>query len=817
MSEMSRSVRSIRWNILLMGGGLILIMGVVLNVYAVMTSFTSSSVAAETQAMLTAKEQSKTIQNQIEGAMRAARGLADTFRTIKTDHIAMSRDQANAILKQVLLDNPNFLGTYTLWEPNEFDGKDSEYIGAEGHDQTGRFIPYFTRDESGNISLSALTGYEEEGAGDYYLIPKKTKTEIIMDPFFYNIGGVDVLLTSLVVPIVVDDHFYGMAGIDIKLTSLQEMVDAIKIYDGQATSVIFSNNGTLAGVSGLPELVGSPLSKFIENPDKLKETLSYIQGSQEKSYYADNQLTVFVPVTVGKTTTPWSFSINIPKIKILENANASMWRMIGLSALIQVIALFVFWLIAGRISGPIYTISEGAHRLAIGDAEMSGMDLSAIQRINARKDELGLVGNSFTDIINYLKEAADTAQKIASGDLTVQFEAKSEADTLGKSLVQMTRSLHQTVAQVAENANKLSDASEQLSSAANQSSEVTTQIASTIQQVTKGITQQSDSVSRTASSVEQLSRAINGVARGAQEQSKAILQASDLTAQLSSVIEEVSSQAKDQATGAVEAVRAAEESAHTVQDTAHGMETIREKVNQTSEIISEMGQRSSQIGAIIELIDDIASQTNLLALNAAIEAARAGEHGKGFAVVADEVRKLAERSASAAKEIDTLIKTIQRNVTSAVQAMEESAQEVAKGVELANQSRDSLTGILSSAENSKRIGENISLAAGKMSALANKMVSSMDTISSIVEENSAAAEQMAANSDEVTQAIETIASVSEENSAATEEVSASSEEMSAQVEEMTASAQSLADMAELLKDLVNQFKLENGSSKMILR
>jgi len=136
--------------------------------------------------------------------------------------MVLTRDQANAMLRKVLEDNPNFLGISTGWEPNAFDNSDSDFVNTEAHDATGRFIPYWVRDEKGAISHVALVDYDKE---EYYLCPKRTNGECILDPYKYPIGGQEVLLTSSMVPVMNQNKFYGVVGVDTTLTYLQNMAE----------------------------------------------------------------------------------------------------------------------------------------------------------------------------------------------------------------------------------------------------------------------------------------------------------------------------------------------------------------------------------------------------------------------------------------------------------------------------------------------------------------------------------------------------------------------------------------------------------------
>jgi len=358
------------------------------------------------------------------------------------------------------------------------------------------------------------------------------------------------------------------------------------------------------------------------------------------------------------------------------------------------------------------------------------------------------------------------------------------------------------VSKVVGSADRVGSASAVLAETTSQASGTVQQVTQAIQNVAAGASDTSRSAQETHTAVSEVSRAIDSIARGASEQARQVQAASSTATEMAEGIERVASDAQSVATASQQTRLAAEHGAEAVRETVTGMGEIQAVVGQAAAKVQELGKLGEKIGAVVETIDDIAEQTNLLALNAAIEAARAGEHGKGFAVVADEVRKLAERSSRETKQIGELIKAVQDGTKEAVGAMEAGATRVQQGSAKADQAGQALSEILSAVQGTVQQISGIASAAEDMAQGARSVVAAMHGISAVVEENTAATEQMAAQAGQVSSAISNITAVAEEQSAAMEEVSASAEEMTAQIEQMRAQAQELATTAEQLKQLV---------------
>lgn len=317
-----------------------------------------------------------------------------------------------------------------------------------------------------------------------------------------------------------------------------------------------------------------------------------------------------------------------------------------------------------------------------------------------------VIGRSINRGVAALEESA---AKLAEGDLTasVPMTGKDELARVGASFNQMAQHISELIGQV----NAASILVNQHADALSQSSS----------QVAHSSRQQSQRATEAAGSVEQFNNAFKEIAGTSANIVSAVRNARELSKHGDSAVANV----------------------------VKGIEKVAKTVNESAEVIAGLGQRSNQIGKIVSVIKDIANQTNLLALNAAIEAARAGEQGRGFAVVADEVRKLAERTTSATSEISSMVGVIQDDTGRAVTTMRQSSSDVQEGVALANQAGQSLQDIAHSVEQVADMIGRIATATQEQSGASEALTRSVEEIAHVADENSHAIEHAASASQEL--------------------------------------------------------------------
>ncbi len=579
-----------------------------------------------------AREHANRVKAELEVALDASRTLAQSLSGVKSEEFVLylDRDEVNGILRTVLLQNPQFFGVGMVWEPDAFDEMDLGYANEPGHDATGRFVPYWSRDEDGNPVLEPVVGYEDQETGAFYWLPKTTKNEWVMEPYLYPVQGQDVLMTSLIVPILANETFYGIMAVDLRLDIFQPLVDDVEqLYDGEAQILIISHQGAIVSMTGRPEISGQPMTEIHEDAE---EDLVYIQQGDMVVEEDEGRIAVFAPIHVGQTTTPWSVNVLIPMEKITEAADQQLqaalydvWRMIALSVVCALFALLLLWFVARTMTRPIVQAVEVAEQFSRGNLNITAAVTS--------HDEIGQLQRAHKLMISRLREVVGNIR--AASD------------------------------QVATGSQNMSSSAAQMSQGSTEQAAAAEEASSSMEEMTANIRQNADNALQT----EKIA------ARAAQD---------------------------------------AEASGKAVMEAVDAMKQIAEKVT---------------------MIEEIARQTHMLSLNATIEAARAQEYGKGFGVVAAEVRQLAERSRNASTEIGQL---------------------AGSSVAIAEQAGEMLV----------------------------QLVPDIQKTAELVQEISAASNEQNRGTQQINQAIQQLDQVTQQNSASSEELSSISEELAAQAEHL---------------------------------
>ncbi len=408
-----------------------------------------------------------------------------------------------------------------------------------------------------------------------------------------------------------------------------------------------------------------------------------------------------------------AFVLKATTAELLANeAGNSQFMIWSTVVVVLLVCGVIFWFTRRMVTNPLADLGSKMEAISKGDIR---------QKIDYKStDEIGDVYRSFGNMTTYLGEMAGAAEKIAENDLRVNVEPKSEEDALGNAFKKMIASLRSMITSVTDTSNTLASSS--------------TEISTSAEQMSAGARQQTDQTTQVSTAVEEMTATIIETSKNAGEASEVATKASEIATSGSEVVAQ----------------------------TIAGMQRIADVVQNSASTISELAKSADQIGEIISVIDDIADQTNLLALNAAIEAARAGEQGRGFAVVADEVRKLAERTTKATAEITSMIKGIQRDTGDAVKSMEEGTVEVDNGRQLADKAGDSLNEILNMNQRVMNMIQQIATAAEQQSTAAEQISKNVDQIATVSKETATGSEQSAKESARLNQQAEQLSKLVKE-------------------------------------------------------